>query len=56
MMESREIKVPKFKRCKIARQQLIVLTQHFGASPGTNANQSASLPARTDQTSAGRPV
>ena len=32
MMDAREAKVPKFKRCKISRQQLVVLMQHFGDS------------------------
>jgi hypothetical protein len=27
----RELKVPKFKRCKISRQQLYVLLTNFGA-------------------------
>ena len=30
MEGAREAKVPKFKRCKISRQQLVVLMQHFG--------------------------
>ena len=29
MEGAREAKVPKFKRCKISRQQLVVLMQHF---------------------------
>lgn len=29
--DARDLKMPKFKRCKIARSQLVVLTQHFGA-------------------------
>ena len=32
-MQAREQKVPKFKRCKIARPQLLILTQSFGARP-----------------------
>lgn len=37
----RESKVPKFKRCKISRQQLYVLLTNFGArrsSPSPHAN------------------
>ena len=30
MEGAREAKVPKFKRCKISRQQRVVLMQHFG--------------------------
>ena len=30
-MSMSEPKVPKFKRCKISRQQLVILMKHFGA-------------------------
>ena len=38
MEGAREAKVPKFKRCKISRQQLVVLMQHFGEFNRENNN------------------
>ena len=39
--ETRAVKVPKFKRCKIGRPQLIVLMHHFGAFHALACGQAA---------------
>ena len=39
-MSERELKQPKFKRCKISRHQLLVLMEHFG----TRSRAATALP------------